>query len=823
MTTYYVATTGNDGAAGSSSAPWKTLNKAMSASLKAGDEVVVRSGTYNETMTIQKSGSASGYITIRSEVEGGAKIVASGSNVGINIAANYVIVDGFDVKGGSSSHGIMANNVHHTKVLDNIVHDSGQSGIQYNWSDFITIEGNETYNNASTGWYSGISVYENRNITGDTTAGVRTIIRNNISHDNVTKTGGHSDGNGIIVDDFQSTQASGYSAYKYATLIEGNLVYSNGGKGVQIAWSDNVTVRNNTAWHNNTDTLNTGTWRGEFSNQDSNNNTWVNNIAVADPTRNSNNTAIADTGDNSNIKWYNNLTFNGTSGKASLNTDGGNTGPTAANGNLLGVDPKFVDPANGNFHLSGSSPAVDKGSSAYGLNSVDLDGGQRAVGTVDIGAYESGTSGSVNHAPTAVADSGFSTKQGTAITLTASSLLANDSDQDGDTIVLKSVSGATNGTVALNASGNVVFTPTAGFTGTASFSYTIADQAGLTATAKASIDVSATGSSGTYSLWGSSATPAILTDSDHDAVELGVRFKASVSGQITAIRYYKGPENDGTHVATLFSSNGTKLATATFTGESDQGWQEVKLSTPVTVTAGSTYVAAYHAPEGEYSASLNYFGSSVSNGPLTAMGGVYKYGAAGSFPNQTYQASNYWVDVVFKATASSAAGAGQATAGGGTGAEATGKSLSGGSGNDVLTGGAGNDRLVGGDGDDHLSGGAGNDVLRGGPGKDILVGGAGADTFQFGKATVGSTSIDRISDFSHAQGDKIDLSEIDANLGKGGDQAFHYIAADAFSGTAGELRYQGGILSGDVDGDGHVDFAIELSNASKLVAADFLL
>ena len=102
MTTYYVATSGNDNAAGSSGAPWRTLSKAMSAALKPGDEVVVRSGTYNETMTVQKSGAASGYITIRSEVEGGAKIVASGNNNGINIAANYVKVEGFDVRGAGS-------------------------------------------------------------------------------------------------------------------------------------------------------------------------------------------------------------------------------------------------------------------------------------------------------------------------------------------------------------------------------------------------------------------------------------------------------------------------------------------------------------------------------------------------------------------------------------------------------------------------------------------------------------------------------------------------------------------------------------------------
>lgn len=837
MTTYYVATNGSDSAAGSSSAPWKTLLKAMSASLKPGDEVVVRSGTYNESMSIQKSGSAGNYITIRSEVEGGAKIVASGSNVGITIAANYVIVDGFDVKGGS--HGIMANNVHHTKVLNNTVHDSGESGIQYNWSDFITIEGNETYNNASNGWFSGISIYQNRNITGDTTAGIRTIVRNNVSHDNVTKSGAHTDGNGIIIDDFQSTQNSSYKAYNYGALVEGNLVYSNGGKGIQIAWSDYVTVRNNTAWHNNTDQQNSGTWRGDLSNQESSNNTWINNISVADPSSNSNNTAVGDYGGGTNVKWYNNLTFNGTAGKASVNLDGGGTGPTAANGNLLGVDPKFVNPGADNFHLASNSPALDKGTSSYGLASVDLDGSDRVIGVVDLGAYEagSGTTTTTNSAPVAANDSGLTTKQGTALTITAATLLANDSDPDGQTLKITGVSDAANGTVALNAAGNVVFTPTAGFTGTASFTYTVADTLGLTDTAKATISVTSSGTSATanYSLWPSTAKPSIITDSDQAAVELGVKFKASVSGQITAVRFYKGPENDGTHTAHVFSSDGTKLATATFSNETAQGWHQVTLSKAIDVVAGQTYIAAYHAPTGEYSASLNYFSSALTSGPLTAISGVYKYGGAGSFPTQTYKATNYWVDVVFKASTSSTA----STAASDTATDAATDSgavvdglvktgtdkadvLHGGDGDDHLSGGAGNDKLLGGAGEDTLAGGIGKDIVTGGTGKDVLWGGGGADTFVFGKGAVDKSAIDIIRDFSHAQGDRIDLAGIDADAGRQGDQAFHLIGTSAFSGDAGELRYASGSLQGDVDGDGIADFSILVDHAPKLVAADFL-
>ncbi|WP_064691461.1 choice-of-anchor Q domain-containing protein [Rhizobium aegyptiacum] len=395
MTTYYVASS-SSGGNGSASSPFRTISDAMAADLKPGDEVVVKAGTYNEAINIDKDGSAAGNITLRSEVPGGALIrPPEGSWNAISVNANYVVVNGFDI-GGANGDGIEANNVHHVQILNNKVHGSGESGIQFNQSDFIRIEGNETYNNASTGWFSGISIYQNRNITGDTsTDGYRTIVRNNISHDNVTKSGEHTDGNGIIIDDFQSTQTSGYPNYTFKTLVENNLVYENGGKGIQVTWSDSVTVKNNTAYHNNQDPLNTGTWRGELSNSASSNNTWVNNVAVADPSLNQNNTAIDNTSTdaytNKNIVWANNITYNGTAGQASVKTDGGNAMPSSTEGNKLGVDPKFLGASSDDFHLGSGSAAIDSGTSKYGVSSVDLDGDARVVGTVDMGAYESGS------------------------------------------------------------------------------------------------------------------------------------------------------------------------------------------------------------------------------------------------------------------------------------------------------------------------------------------------------------------------------------------------------------------------------------------------
>ncbi|MFD0856042.1 DUF4082 domain-containing protein, partial [Actinomadura adrarensis] len=157
------------------------------------------------------------------------------------------------------------------------------------------------------------------------------------------------------------------------------------------------------------------------------------------------------------------------------------------------------------------------------------------------------------------------------------------------------------------------------------------------------------------SIWADDTAPAVEGVNDPKEIELGVRFTAERDGFIKGIRFYKGRNNDGPHVGTLWSQHGAQLATATFSqaNESTMGWQEVHFSTPVPVTAGDRYVASYHAPKGWYSVSSGGLAAAVDNPPLTALAngdgggnGVYKYGAR-AFPDQTYGAANYWVDVVF--------------------------------------------------------------------------------------------------------------------------------------------------------------------------------
>ena len=141
-----------------------------------------------------------------------------------------------------------------------------------------------------------------------------------------------------------------------------------------------------------------------------------------------------------------------------------------------------------------------------------------------------------------------------------------------------------------------------------------------------------------------------------------------------------------------------------------------------------------------------------------------------------------------------------------------------------LFGGDGNDHLFGGAGKDKLHGGNDDDVLVGGRGKDLLWGDAGLDTFRFESvkdSLPGSGMRDIIKDFE--TGDLIDLEAIDAKAGKPGDQAFKLIGAEGFHHKAGELSYAGGIVKGDIDGDGKADFEIKIAGHPSLGAGDFVL
>ena len=157
-------------------------------------------------------------------------------------------------------------------------------------------------------------------------------------------------------------------------------------------------------------------------------------------------------------------------------------------------------------------------------------------------------------------------------------------------------------------------------------------------------------------IWPGTIVPATVDSGPSGPVELGVSFKTDTSGTISAIRFHKSAANTGLHVGHLWSGTGVLLASVTFSGETASGWQQANLSTPVAITANTVYVASYHLNAGHWSASWSYFaGFGVDNPPLHApaegTGGIpngrFAYGSSSTFPANTHQSTNYWVDVVF--------------------------------------------------------------------------------------------------------------------------------------------------------------------------------
>ncbi|ODT87845.1 MAG: hypothetical protein ABS78_09685 [Phenylobacterium sp. SCN 70-31] len=144
----------------------------------------------------------------------------------------------------------------------------------------------------------------------------------------------------------------------------------------------------------------------------------------------------------------------------------------------------------------------------------------------------------------------------------------------------------------------------------------------------------------------------------------------------------------------------------------------------------------------------------------------------------------------------------------------------------LVVGGRGADTLTGRNGNDTLYGGDGNDMLSGGGGHDVLQGGAGADTFNFGADYATSGGFDIIADFSRAEGDKIRLHSLDANINTTANDSFDFIGGGAFTKVAGQLRYSvsdgNAIVEGDVNGDGVADFSIKLMGVTHLQSTDFI-
>jgi Domain of unknown function (DUF4082)/Bacterial Ig domain/Cohesin domain len=256
-------------------------------------------------------------------------------------------------------------------------------------------------------------------------------------------------------------------------------------------------------------------------------------------------------------------------------------------------------------------------------------------------------------APVAAGDS-YTTDQDLKLSVPAPGVLANDSDPNGDPLVARLFVGPAHGSLALSPDGSFAYTPASGYRGTDGFQYVVLDPSNnRSAPATVSIGV---GLACPCSFFPPTTVPASPHFADRP-VTLGVKIRSDVDGRISGLRFYKDPLDTGSHVGQIWTRSGTLLSSVTF-AETSSGWQQTDFAVPVPISANTTYVAAYHTSTG-YPQDTGYFtAAGVDIPPLHALqdgvdggNGVYAYDptpGVSMFPNQSFQGSNYYVDVVFE-------------------------------------------------------------------------------------------------------------------------------------------------------------------------------
>lgn len=153
------------------------------------------------------------------------------------------------------------------------------------------------------------------------------------------------------------------------------------------------------------------------------------------------------------------------------------------------------------------------------------------------------------------------------------------------------------------------------------------------------------------------------TFDDSGTLELGVKIKPSANGFITAVRFYKPITSTlSSRTVNIWDASGNNLRTATSSNESEYGWQEVKLSSPLAVNQNQLYIISYYTSDGVYMSSIGGLNSTMTNGYLNAFAdtnaenaatgsgnrnGVFRQNSSG-YPNTgTTNGSYYWIDAVF--------------------------------------------------------------------------------------------------------------------------------------------------------------------------------
>jgi parallel beta-helix repeat protein len=384
-TTYYVATNGNNSNPGTGASPFASLNRAGQV-VVAGDTVLVKAGTYPGFLIRGKNGGSGSWIVFKPYANDEVIIDPYLDDYTDNPLAfqpqncSYIEFNGFKITDsnpyydsteyayysqGIDRPGIKVDNYNgassYIKIVNNKIYHIGENGILTTYySHHCEIENNIIYETGLS--KRGYGIY----LGGD-----NHTLRNNIIHDaygfgiHIYSTGGTTPDNNLVENNIvynngRTDYGKGYPGFPaggksrgdgiiiagggYYNIVRNTIFYSNLKCGIRISDSNSAEVFNNTVYNNGEEGLNI------YPNM----NTLIKN----------------------NISYQN--------GGSEIYIGSGNS----QDHNLFGIDPKFIDPLNYNFHLKHDSGAIDAGVAISGFN-YDFEGNFRPYGNGwDIGAYE---------------------------------------------------------------------------------------------------------------------------------------------------------------------------------------------------------------------------------------------------------------------------------------------------------------------------------------------------------------------------------------------------------------------------------------------------
>jgi len=406
--TYYVSKNGSDLNPGTETQPFFSIQKAADVA-QEGDTVTVKEGIYSEDVTAPRSGTSSAPITFKNYGKDKVVVEPGTGGTGFNFnGRDYLTLEGFEFRGGK--RGVYNNDSSYTTygltVKSNYVHDTEGDGMYLRGVNETLVIGNKVINAGAPGYGSCVvvgggvgNVIEGNELSnpgeedGIKTWGTGTVIRGNYIH--YANGTGHSDGVQIqsgkynileynIIENArsQALMAKSTSDPSYGLeglIVRGNVIY------MTPDFPEAGTIRLNIHSAPNSQIYNNTVHGGYMGLRFTDNSFGVvkNNIFYDNDTDNGVDPTTSDV--DYNIYW------------------GGRQGTPAQNGDngvhSRQVDPKFLDPAKGNFRLLASSPAIDAGTSD-GAPTRDIDGNFRydkpdtlntgggAYPYYDIGGYE---------------------------------------------------------------------------------------------------------------------------------------------------------------------------------------------------------------------------------------------------------------------------------------------------------------------------------------------------------------------------------------------------------------------------------------------------